>query len=57
MQLIDARTAKLLFSFFLLLLLTIFNFDAQAQDFKRLSNNDFAHKGAVSSKAEFALNI
>ena len=55
MQLMDARTAKLLFSFFLLLLLTIFNFDAQAQDFKRLSKMDFAHKNAVSPKADFVL--
>jgi NitT/TauT family transport system substrate-binding protein len=52
MQPVDARTGKLLFSFFLLLLLTIFNFDAQAQDLVRLGNLNFAHYGAVSYMSE-----
>lgn len=52
MQPTDARTGKLLLSFFLLLLLTIFNFDAQAQDLVRLGNMNFAHYGAVSYMSE-----
>lgn len=43
---------KLLVSFFLLLLLSIFTFDAQAQDLVRLGNMNFAHYGAVSYMSE-----
>jgi NitT/TauT family transport system substrate-binding protein len=52
MQPIDARTGKLLLSFLLLLLLSIFNFDAQAQDLVRVGNLNFAHYGAVSYMSE-----
>lgn len=46
------RHSRLLLSFFFLLILSILNFDAKAQDLVRVGNLKFAHYGAVSYMSE-----
>lgn len=52
MQATASRKGKLLLSFFVLLILSIYNFDAQAQDLVRVGNLKFAHYGAISYMTE-----
>ena len=52
MQATASRKGRLLLSFFVLLLLTIYNFDAKAQDLVRVGNLKFAHYGAISYMSE-----